>query len=76
MMRLSILDTTDVIALAEEKAEDLTDEAWTEQAEGYLTEVAWTPDFVSNSAAIFSNATCISAFEFKRVILVPSKAES
>ena len=36
---LSILDTTDVIALAEEKAEDLTDEAWTEQAEGYLTEV-------------------------------------
>lgn len=36
---LSILDTTDVIALAEEKAEDLTDEAWTEEAEGYLTEV-------------------------------------
>ncbi len=36
---LSILDTTDVIALAEEKAEDLTGEAWTEQAEGYLTEI-------------------------------------
>lgn len=36
---LSILDTTDVIALAEEKAEDLTDEAWTGEAEGYLTEV-------------------------------------
>ncbi|MBP3477277.1 MAG: extracellular solute-binding protein [Lachnospiraceae bacterium] len=36
---LSILDTTDVIALAEEKAEDLTDEAWTVEAEGYLTEV-------------------------------------
>ena len=36
---LSILDTTDVIALAEEKAEDLTAEAWTEEAEGYLTEV-------------------------------------
>lgn len=36
---LSILDTTDVIALAEEKAEDLTDEAWTAEAEGYLTEV-------------------------------------
>ena len=36
---LSILDTTDVIALAEEKAEDLTEEAWTEETEGYLTEV-------------------------------------
>ena len=36
---LSILDTTDVIALAEEKAEDLTGEAWTAEAEGYLTEV-------------------------------------
>lgn len=36
---LSILDTTDVIALAEEKAEDLTEEAWTGEAEGYLTEV-------------------------------------
>lgn len=36
---LSILDTTDVIALAEEKAEDLTGEVWTGEAEGYLTEV-------------------------------------
>lgn len=36
---LSILDTTDVIALAEEKAEDLTGEEWTAEAEGYLTEV-------------------------------------
>lgn len=36
---LSILDTTDVVALAEEKAQDLTDEAWTAEAEGYLTEV-------------------------------------
>ena len=36
---LSILDTTDVIALAEEKAADLTEEPWTEEAEGYLTEV-------------------------------------
>lgn len=36
---LSILDTTDVIALAEEKAEDLTEETWTEEADGYLTEV-------------------------------------
>lgn len=36
---LSILDTTDVIALAEEKAADLTDEPWTDEAEGYLTEV-------------------------------------
>ena len=36
---LSILDTTDVIALAEEKAEDLTGETWTSEAEEYLTEV-------------------------------------
>lgn len=36
---LSILDTTDVIALAEENAADLTDEPWTDEAEGYLTEV-------------------------------------
>lgn len=36
---LSILDTTDVIALAEEKAADLTDEPWTDEAKGYLTEV-------------------------------------
>lgn len=36
---LSILDTTDVVALAEEKAEDLTDEPWTAEAEDYLTEV-------------------------------------
>lgn len=36
---ISILDTTDVIALAEEKAADLTDEPWTKEAEGYLTEV-------------------------------------
>ena len=36
---LSILDTTDVIALAKEKAEDLSNEAWIKEAEGYLTEV-------------------------------------
>lgn len=36
---LSILDTTDVIALAEEKAADLTNENWTKEAENYLTEV-------------------------------------
>lgn len=36
---LSILDTTDVIALAEEKAADLTAEPWAAEAEGYLTEV-------------------------------------
>lgn len=36
---LSILDTTDVIALAEEKAEDLTDEPWIGEAQEYLTEV-------------------------------------
>ena len=35
----SILDTTDVIALAEEKAADLTEEPWVEEAEGYITEV-------------------------------------
>ena len=34
-----ILDTTDVIALAEEKGEDLSGEPWTAQAEGYLTTV-------------------------------------
>ncbi len=36
---ISILDTTDVIALAEEKAADLSSEPWTGEAEGYLTEV-------------------------------------
>lgn len=36
---LSILDTTDVIALAKEKAADLTDEQWTKEAENYLTKV-------------------------------------
>ena len=36
---LSILDTTDVIALAEEKGEDLTSETWTEEAEEYLTKI-------------------------------------
>lgn len=36
---LSVLDTTDVIALAEEKAADLSNEPWTAEAEGYLTTV-------------------------------------
>ncbi len=36
---LSILDTTDVIALAEAKAEDLTEESWTSEAESYLTDI-------------------------------------
>ncbi|MDO4313133.1 MAG: ABC transporter substrate-binding protein [Eubacteriales bacterium] len=36
---MSILDTTDVIALAEEKAADLTNEEWTKEATEYLTEV-------------------------------------
>lgn len=36
---MAILDTTDVIALAEAKAADLTDEAWTAEAEDYLTRV-------------------------------------
>ena len=35
----SILDTTDVLALAEEKAADLTEEPWVKEAEGYVTEV-------------------------------------
>ena len=36
---LAILDTTDVIALAEEKAVDLTDEKWTAEAKGYTTDI-------------------------------------
>ncbi len=36
---LSILDTADVIALAEEKAADLSSEPWVNEAQGYLTEV-------------------------------------
>ncbi|MDE6166970.1 MAG: extracellular solute-binding protein, partial [Acetatifactor sp.] len=36
---LAILDTTDVIALAREKAADLSQEPWIAEAEGYLTEV-------------------------------------
>lgn len=36
---MAILDTTDVIALAEEKAADLTGEDWNAEAEEYLTEV-------------------------------------
>lgn len=36
---LAILDPTDVIALAEEKGADLSDEKWTQEAEEYLTEI-------------------------------------
>ena len=36
---LSILDTTDVIALAEEKAADLSDQPWIAEAEGYVTQI-------------------------------------
>lgn len=36
---LAILDTTDVIALAQEKAVDLTNEKWTAEAEGYTTDI-------------------------------------
>ncbi len=36
---LAILDTTDVIALAAEKAQDLTGEPWVAEAEGYVTEI-------------------------------------
>ena len=36
---LAILDTTDVIALAEEKAVDLSGETWVKEAEGYTTEL-------------------------------------
>ncbi len=34
---MSILDTTDVIALAEDKAADLSNEPWLAEAEGYVT---------------------------------------
>lgn len=36
---MAILDTTDVVALASEKALDLSGESWIEEAEGYVTEV-------------------------------------
>lgn len=36
---MAILDTTDVIALAEEKALELTGESWTAESEEYLTKV-------------------------------------
>ena len=36
---LAILDTTDVIALAEEKAADLSNKKWTAEAEEYLTRI-------------------------------------
>lgn len=36
---MAILDTTDVIALAEEKAADLSSEKWIQEAKGYTTEV-------------------------------------
>lgn len=36
---IAILDTTDVIALAEEKAVDMTNENWVSQAKGYTTTI-------------------------------------
>ena len=36
---MAILDTTDVIALAEEKALDLSSEKWISEAEDYVTKV-------------------------------------
>lgn len=36
---LAILDTADILALADEKAEDLSDEQWTQECETYLTKV-------------------------------------
>ena len=36
---MAILDTTDVIALAEAKAADLSNEPWLAEAEGYVTQV-------------------------------------
>lgn len=36
---IAILDTTDVIALAEEKAADLSEEQWVSEAEGYTTQI-------------------------------------
>ena len=47
---LSILDTTDVIALAKEKAEELSGEAWTAESEEYLTKV---------DGAVYSFPLCI-----------------
>lgn len=47
---LSILDTTDVIALAQEKAEELSNETWTTEAEEYLTKV---------DGAVYSFPLCI-----------------
>ena len=52
---LSILDTTDVIALAEEKAADLSNEAWTGEAEEYLTKIngkVYSFRFVSRAAVL------------------------
>lgn len=37
---LAILDTADILALASEKAEDLSQEEWTKECETYLTKVA------------------------------------
>ena len=36
---IAILDTTDVIALAEEKGVDMSEEKWVSEAEGYLTKI-------------------------------------
>ena len=47
---LAILDTTDVLALAKEKAVDLTGEAWTKEAQGYLTEL---------DGAVYSFPLCV-----------------
>ncbi|MCF2683073.1 ABC transporter substrate-binding protein [Faecalicatena contorta] len=47
---LAILDTTDVIALAEEKAADLTDELWVAEAQDYVTRV---------NDAIYSFPLCV-----------------
>lgn len=58
----SILDTTDVIALAEEKAAELSGEPWIAEAEGYVTEI---------NGKVYSFPLCIEG----RGIIYNKKAE-
>lgn len=59
---LAILDTTDIIALAEEKAEVLSGEAWTQECEDYLTYVndkVYSFPFCIEGRGIIYNKTVI-----------------
>lgn len=66
---MSILDTTDVIALAEEKAADLTNEPWTAEAADYLTEV---------NGKIYSFPLCIEGrgIIYNRTVIEETLGES